>query len=206
LERTGTLLSERLSQETGYSYSTCQRAAKKANLRPYKITSVQELGDVDNDKDKRVRYCLWFREFVHDNPRVWHITCFTDEAWFHLSGYVNAQNSRIWGSEIPHEIAESPLRPQNVGVWCVISGSGPIFDTIVDSALYCRILYDFEQQLDDVELTQGYFQPTLQDLKDNISAEIRNITEETLQRVTANMQTRVEACLLENGAHFQHLL
>ncbi|PNF17846.1 hypothetical protein B7P43_G05717 [Cryptotermes secundus] len=47
---------------------------------------------------------------------------------------------------------------------------------------------------------------TLQDLKDNISAEIRNITEETLQRVTANMQMRVEACLLENGGHFQHLL
>jgi hypothetical protein len=43
-----------LSQETGYSYSTCQRAAKKVNLRPYKITTVQELGDVD--KDKRVWY------------------------------------------------------------------------------------------------------------------------------------------------------
>jgi hypothetical protein len=47
---------------------------------------------------------------------------------------------------------------------------------------------------------------TLQDLKDNISAEIRNITEETLQRVTANMEMLVEACLLENGRHFQHLL
>jgi hypothetical protein len=49
-------------------------------------------------------------------------------------------------------------------------------------------------------------QTNKQDLKDNISAEIRNITEETLQRVTANMQTRVEACLLENGGHFQHVL
>jgi hypothetical protein len=44
-------------------------------------------------------------------------------------------------------------------------------------------------------------------LKDRVyAAEIRNITEETLQRVTATMQTRVEACLLENGGHFQHLL
>jgi hypothetical protein len=49
-------------------------------------------------------------------------------------------------------------------------------------------------------------QTNKQDLKDNISAKIRNIAEETLQRVTANMQTRVEACLLENGGHFQHLL
>ncbi|PNF41083.1 hypothetical protein B7P43_G06225 [Cryptotermes secundus] len=189
LERTGTLLSERgkirpempeetiaivwdrllqspkkslrrLSQKTGYSYSTCQRAAKKANLRPYKITSVQELGDVD--KDKRVRYCLWFREFVHDNPRILDITWFSDEAWFHLSGYVNAQNSGIWVSENPHENAESPPHPQKVGVWCTISGLriiGPIFfDTTMDSTLYCRIFYDFVQQLDDVELTQGYFQ------------------------------------------------
>ncbi|PNF35390.1 hypothetical protein B7P43_G01743, partial [Cryptotermes secundus] len=215
-----------LSQETGYSYSTCQWAAKKANLRPYKITSVQELGDVD--KDKQVR---------------------------------------IWASENPHEIAESPLHPQKVGVWCAISGLriiGPIFfDTTMDSTLHCRMFYDFMQQLDDVELTQGYFQQDsatchtssmsleliesffldrviskkiwppkspdltspdffllgllkdrvyankprmLQHLKDNISAEIRNITEETLQQVLANMQTRVEACLLENSRHFQHLL
>ncbi|PNF32738.1 hypothetical protein B7P43_G11583 [Cryptotermes secundus] len=251
----------RLSQETRYSYSTCQQAAKKANLHPYKITSVQELGDVD--KGKLVWYCLWFREFVHDNP-------FSDEAWFHLSGYVNAQNSRILASENSREIAESPLHPQKVGVWCAISGLRIIglifFDTTGDNALYCHIFYDFVQQLDDVELTQGYFQQdsetchmsnmsmeliesffpdhviskkmwppkiprpyqpgffslgstegqrvckqtanklrTLQDLKD-ISAEIRNITEETVQRVMANMQTRVEACLLENGGHFQHLL
>jgi hypothetical protein len=34
----------------------------------------------------------------------------------------------------------------------------------------------------------------------------QNITGETLGRVTANVQTRVEACLLENGGHFQNLL
>ena len=72
----------RLSQETRYSYSKCQRAAKKANLRPYKITCFQELADFD--KDKQVRYSLWFREFVHDNPRILDITWFSDETWFHL--------------------------------------------------------------------------------------------------------------------------
>ncbi|PNF39169.1 hypothetical protein B7P43_G01315, partial [Cryptotermes secundus] len=134
------------------------------HFHPYKMfvlqEFVQELGDVA--EDKRVRYCLWFWEFVHDNPRILDITWFSDEAWFHLSGYVNAQNSRIWASESPHEIAESSLHPQKVGVWCAISGLriiGPIFfDTTVDSTLYCRIFYDFVQQLDDVELTQGYFQ------------------------------------------------
>jgi hypothetical protein len=128
----------------------------------------------------------------------------------------------------------------------------------------CRTFDDFVQQLDDVELTQGYFHQdsvtchtpnvlsveltesffpnrviseglwppkssdltspnfflwgllkdrvyankphTSQDLKDNILAEMRNITGETLCRVTANMQTRAEACLLENSGHFQCLL
>jgi hypothetical protein len=26
------------------------------------------------------------------------LTLFTDEAWFHLSGYINAQNNRYWSS------------------------------------------------------------------------------------------------------------
>jgi hypothetical protein len=122
----------------------------------------------------------------------------------------------------------------------------------MDSALYCHIFDDFVKELDDVELTQCYFQQdsamchtsnvtmeltesffpnqslkgcgpqnpltlpaqillwgllkdrvyanklrTLQDLKEKL---------ERLWRITANMQTRVEACLLENGRHLQHLL
>jgi hypothetical protein len=32
-----------------------------------------------------------------------------DEAWFHLSGYINSQNSRIWSAENPHALHENPL-------------------------------------------------------------------------------------------------
>jgi hypothetical protein len=49
----------RLSQETGLSYSTCQRAAKKAKLKAYRITVVQELKPLD--AQKRVACCEWFQ-------------------------------------------------------------------------------------------------------------------------------------------------
>jgi hypothetical protein len=55
---------------------------------------------------------------------------FSDEAWFHLSGYLNKQNMRIWSAENPHEFVETPLPPQKIAVWVVVSRRriiGPIF-------------------------------------------------------------------------------
>ena len=39
---------------------------------------------------------------------VLDVTFFTDEAWFHLSGYVNSQNSRLWSYDNPHSLHENP--------------------------------------------------------------------------------------------------
>ena len=64
------------------------------------------------------------------DPDILKVTWFTDEAWFHVSGYVNSQNTRVWASENPHVFHESSLIPEKVGVWCAISGQriiGPIF-------------------------------------------------------------------------------
>jgi hypothetical protein len=54
----------------------------------------------------------------------------TDEAHFHLSGYVNKQNVKIWTGQNPCEIHERPLHIAKVTVWCAISRSwiiGPYF-------------------------------------------------------------------------------
>jgi hypothetical protein len=45
-----------------------------------------------------------------------------DEAWFHLSGLVNAQNTCHWDTENPHAVHEVPLHDQKVGPWCAVSG------------------------------------------------------------------------------------
>ena len=54
----------------------------------------------------------------------------SDEAWFHLSRYVNSQNTHYWSSENPHVIHETPLHDLKIGVWCAALGIkivGPIF-------------------------------------------------------------------------------
>jgi hypothetical protein len=49
------------------------------------------------------------------------LTFFSDEAWFHLQGYINTQNNRYWNSQNPHLTHEVLLQPVKVGVWCAIS-------------------------------------------------------------------------------------
>ncbi|KAJ4437880.1 hypothetical protein ANN_13819 [Periplaneta americana] len=102
------------------------------------------------------------KTFIVKNPAMLFIAWFTDEAWFHLSGYVNSQNSRHWAIENPHVIHEAPMHPVKIGVWCAISAQrivGPIFfNQTVNTADYRLIFMEFVEQLDDVELSQGYFQ------------------------------------------------
>jgi hypothetical protein len=45
-----------------------------------------------------------------------NLTFFTDEAWFHLSGYINAQNNRYWSSINPRQTFEMPIHDQKIGV------------------------------------------------------------------------------------------
>ena len=56
---------------------------------------------------------------------------FSDEAHFHVSGYVNRQNMRIWGDENPHETVEAPKSREKVTVFVAIGANagliGPYF-------------------------------------------------------------------------------
>jgi len=64
----------RLSQETNLPYSTCGRAAKKAELRAYRVLCVQELLPMDHEK--RVRFCLWVKDFLTQYPGILDVTFF----------------------------------------------------------------------------------------------------------------------------------
>lgn len=64
-----------------------------------------------------------------DNDWPWKIL-WTDEAHFHLTGYVNTQNCRIWATENPLATNPVPLHPAKVTVWCGFTASfiiGPYF-------------------------------------------------------------------------------
>jgi len=81
--------------------------------------------------------------------------------WFHLSGYVNSQNSRIWASANLNAIHEEPLHSEKIGVGCGTSRRriiGPIFFDATITTAYMEIFRTFVNQLVDEELSIGYFQ------------------------------------------------
>jgi hypothetical protein len=86
----------------------------------------------------------------------------TDEAWFHLSCYVNTQHTRLWSSENPYAVHEKPLFDQKLGVWFVIPRRrivGPLFfEETVNSIRYCSMFHDFIALLEEDEITYSWFQ------------------------------------------------
>ena len=50
----------------------------------------------------------------------------SDDALFHLGGYVDKQNCRIWDLKNPKMIFEKPLYSQRVTVWCGFLAGGII--------------------------------------------------------------------------------
>jgi hypothetical protein len=94
---------------------------------------------------------------------VWTSHFFTNEAWFHLYGYFNSHNSRVWSATNPYEIKDTTLHDQKVGVWCVILRNriiGPIFfsDTINSKPYSKVIFYLFIGPFKEDEISHGYFQ------------------------------------------------
>ena len=96
-----------------------------------------------------------------EDDELLDITWYSVEAWFHLRGYVNSQNTRIWATEHPHEIYKVPLHSEKTGAWWAISRRriiGPIFfHETLNTVHYLEIFNEFVDQL-DVELRNGSFQ------------------------------------------------
>lgn len=96
---------------TGSSVSTRRRATQlricrtslrrilKVDLRmfPYKIHLAQEL--LSRDAPQRLQYASRFILLATENVNFFNTLINGDEAYFHLNGYVNKQNCRIWGTE-----------------------------------------------------------------------------------------------------------
>lgn len=150
-----------LSQQVGVSIGTCHTILKKdLHLFPYRMTCYQEIKEIDYPR--RITFSQWFLNNF-DNELL-DKTFFSDESWFYLNGYVNSQNMRMWTNEKPDNFfVETTLHPQKIGVWCAISRRriiGPIFfnGTLTGERYRQEIIMPFIEQLDDEEITQGYFQ------------------------------------------------
>jgi len=118
----------RRSDELQISKTTLWRILKKdLKCYPYKIQLVQNIDQ--NDFEKRLQFAHSFLEIFQDEDKICSLMM-TDEAHFHLNGFVNKQNFRFWGGENPQVIHVKELHPQRVTVWCGIMHDrviGPYF-------------------------------------------------------------------------------
>ena len=141
-EENPTASQRRASQQLGISRSSLQRLMKTLDFFSYKIQLSQPIST--NTAERRVEFCnkmLAQHEWQEiDFSKIW----FTDEAHFHLEGYVNKQNMRYWGKQNPEITMVKPLHPARITVWCAINGEmilGPYFiTTTVSGAVYHDLL------------------------------------------------------------------
>lgn len=115
----------RRAQEMNMTASSMQRIlTKDLHLHAYKVQLIQELKPTDHGK--RRQFCEWILAREQENEGFGKRIIFTDEAHFHLNGFVNTQNCRIWAAENPRVIQEREMHPQRVTVWCGIWSGGLI--------------------------------------------------------------------------------
>ena len=98
--------------------------SKDLKMHAYKIQLTQELKPADHGK--RHRFAQWVLARQVENENFTKRIIFSDEAHFHLSGYVNKQNCRIWGNENPRVTVEHEMHPQRTTVWCGFWAGGVI--------------------------------------------------------------------------------
>lgn len=117
------------AQQFGVSGTTLRRILKEElHLFPYKVQLTQRI--LPTDHTRRLVYGQTVARKVDTEPDFWKTILMTDEAHFTLSGGVNKQNCRIWGTDNPHAIHETPLHDQKVTVWagiCAKTIIGPFF-------------------------------------------------------------------------------
>jgi hypothetical protein len=85
-----------LVQQTGVSKPNSRTATQLLKLRPYKTTVIHALQLCD--PGSRVHFCSWFLQSVVEGEIDLQLTFFSNEARFHLQGYINIQNNLCWSS------------------------------------------------------------------------------------------------------------
>ena len=69
------------------------------------------------DYQRRVRMCRDLLHRISAGELTVERLLMTDEAVFHLNGFVNMQNARFYAMQNPREIRERPVNGPKVMVW-----------------------------------------------------------------------------------------
>jgi hypothetical protein len=129
-------MTKRLAQETGVAKSSARRTTQLLKLRPYKTTVIHGLQP--RDCASTVHFCSRFLQSVVEGGIGPQFAFFSDEAWFHLQGYINTQSNRYWSSQNPHLTHEVLLHPLKVDVWCAVSARRIVVPVLFNEIINCE--------------------------------------------------------------------
>ena len=83
----------RRATQIGLSRRSLQRILRELHLFPYKTQMVQALQPTD--LQFRLAYAVYIQQLAREQNEFIHKLIMSDEAHFHLNGFVNKQNCRI---------------------------------------------------------------------------------------------------------------
>jgi len=119
----------RLPQQVNVPRTSAHGILKEdLHLYPYKVQLVQQL--LPPDKVQRKTFSDWFVNMCRLEEELMQYLITSDEAHFHLSGYVNKQNCKFWGKANSQTVHERPSHSVKVAVWCAVTHAcviGPYF-------------------------------------------------------------------------------
>lgn len=158
----------RRSQQVNISDRSLRRILHDdLDMHAYKVQVTQEL--LPDDHAKRREFADWMLGQFSDDNRFYEKIIFSDESHFHLNGFVNKQNCRIWATENPRAYQEVSSYPQRVSVWCGFWSQGVIGPYFfekpdgkaanVDGANYRKMIDEFLWPiLDGMDISEMWFQ------------------------------------------------
>jgi hypothetical protein len=129
------------------------------NFHPYKIMIVQKL--LPSDFVQHRLFCERMLEIIASDDII---LTMSDEAHFHLDGYVNKQNYRFWAAENPRELHQRPLHTAKVSVWCGILRVGIVGPYFFEGG-GATVTVTSERY---VEMLCNFLRPQLQSLQVNM--------------------------------------
>jgi len=122
----------------------------------YKIQILQALNTCDYGA--RVRFCQEMLDLIGENEDLVNNIWMSDEAHFHLSGFVNKQNFCCWSQANPRALHEKPLHSQKVTVWCTMLALGITGPYFFENEAGNAVTVNADRY---VEMLQNFFTPQL---------------------------------------------
>lgn len=134
-----------VARDLDMSYSSVRKVLKTELMwRPWKPHYQQAL--YPDDLDRREEFSTHMLDWAEEWPELFDNILWSDEAIFHVGGFVNRHNSHYWAEQNPRITKEKALHNPKITVWCGLTSStivGPFFfQETVNGERYLQLLQE----------------------------------------------------------------